>query len=144
MKYNIFKGISTLLSVGTPLATLFITSADFIYTPEGAMSFTGVLTILLAALLLKDKIAENWKAPSAFIVSAVLLVILIVVEHIIEPIKFVCLATMACSGVDEITFKRFYKNIEAVLPEVSKYYKHFGFLMTTSKKLFENKEDVNG
>ena len=140
-KYNIIKGGATLLTVGAPLATLFATSKDYIYTPEGAMSFTGILTIFLCVLLLKDKIAENWKAPSAFVVSTALFFTIIVIEHLLEPVKFVCLATMISSGVDELVLKSIYQRIESTLPEISKYYKHFGFLFTTTNNLTKEVKD---
>jgi len=140
-KYNTFKGISTLLGVGTPLITLLCTSKSFVYTPEGAISFTGVIAMLFAALFLKDKIAENWKAPSVFIVASIIFIGVIVIEHIISPIKWIALITMVTSGIDEITFKRWYKVIEASLPESAKYHKVIGFLFTTTKKLKE--EETN-
>jgi hypothetical protein len=140
-KYNLFKGISTLLGVGTPLITLFCTSKSFVYTPQGAISFTGVITLLLAALFLKDKIAENWKAPSVFIVACIIFVLVVMLEHIIAPIKWIALITMVTSGVDEVTFKRWYKRIEEALPETAKYHKVIGFLFTTTKTL--EKESTN-
>lgn len=134
-RYNIFKGVSTLLGVGTPLITLFCTRSSFIYSPAGAVSFTGVVTILLAGLFFKDKIAENWKVTSVFVVSTIIFVSIILLEHILQPMKLVCLTTMIASGIDELTFKRFYKQIEEQLPECSKYHKFIGFMFTTTARL---------
>lgn len=134
-KYNIFKGISTVASVGTPLITLLCCSDFFVHKPETAISATGIFTILITILLLKDKIAENFKMPSAFILSTVVFVLILLIQNIIEPMKLVALATMITSGIDEITFKRIYKSIESQLPEAVNSYKHVGFIFTTSKKL---------
>lgn len=134
-KYNLYKGISTLLGVGTPLITLLTSSKYFIYSPAGAISFTGVLTILIAALFLKDKLAENWKMPSEFILVSAILVIILLLEHILQPIKIVCIVTMIASGIDELTFKRLYKSCEMKMPKNAISHKILGFYFTTSKKL---------
>lgn len=143
-KYNIFKGISTLATVGTPIITLFCCSNMFVHRPETAISAAGLFTIFVVMLLLKDRIAEQWKVPSAFVVSTACLILVIIAEHIILPVKTVCLATMLTSGVDELTFKRFYKVIEIDLPENYKKYNFAGFIMTTSEKLLGENKDVNG
>lgn len=134
-KYNLFKGISTVATIGTPLITLLCCSDLFVHRPDTAISATGIFTILIVILLLKDKIAENFKMPSAFILSTVVFVLILLLQNLIEPMKLVALATMITSGIDEITFKKFYKAIETQLPETSKSYKHVGFIFTTSKKL---------
>lgn len=134
-KYNLFKGISTLATIGTPIITLLSCSNLFVHRPETAISATGIFTILIVILLLKDKIAENFKLPSAFILSTVIFILILLVENIIVPMKIVALATMVTSGIDEISFKRIYKSIETQLPETSASYKHVGFIFTTSKKL---------
>ena len=134
-KYNLFKGISTVATIGTPLITLLCCSELFVHRPDTAISATGIFTILIVILLLKDKIAENFKMPSAFILSTVMFVLILLVQNIIEPMKIVALATMITSGIDEITFKKFYKAIEAQLPEATSAYKHVGFIFTTSNKL---------
>lgn len=142
-KYNLFKGISTLATIGTPMITLFCCSNMFVHRPETAISATGLFTILVIMLLLKDKIAENWKVPSAFIVSTVGLILIVIAENIILPIKTICLVTMLTSGVDELTFKRFYKLIEIDLPVNYKKYTLAGFILTSSKKLLGEEKDVN-
>ena len=142
-KYNTFKSISTLATVGTPIITLFCCSNMFVHRPETAISASGLFTILVVLLLLKDKIAEHWKVPSAFIVSTVGLILIVIAENIILPIKTICLATMITSGVDELTFKRFYKLIEIELPENYKKYTFAGFIITTSEKLLGDDKNVN-
>jgi hypothetical protein len=134
-KYNTFKGVSTALTVGTPLVTLACCGNLFVHRSETAISVAGIFAIALMMLLFKDKIAEHWKTPSAFIVSTAMLVLIMLVEHIIAPMKYVCLTTMAATAVDELTFKRFYKNIELLLPETAIAYKKFGFLFVNSDKL---------
>lgn len=143
-KYNTFKGISTLATIGTPIITLFCCSNMFVHRPETAISASGLFTILVVMLLLKDKIAEHWKFPSAFIVSTVGLILIVIAEHIILPIKTICLVTMLTSGVDELTFKRFYKIIEVDLPQNYKKYTFAGFITTTSKKLLGENTNVSG
>ena len=57
------------------------------------------------------------------------------VEHIIAPMKAVCIATMITSGIDELTFKKFYKTLESTMPNTLPNYKKFGFIFTTTDKL---------
>lgn len=134
-KYNLFKGISTFCTVGTPIITLMSCSNLFIHRSDTAISAAGIFAILVSILLLKDKIAENFKVPSAFVLSTVLFVGILLVEKIMLPMKIVALATMITSGIDEITFKRIYKQIEKTLPEAASAYKYVGFLFTTTNKL---------
>ena len=140
-KYNLFKGISTLATVGTPIITLLCSSKFFVQRPDTAISATGIFVILITILLLKDKIAENFKMPSAFILSTVVFVLILLIQNIIEPMKLVALVTMITSGVDELTFKRLYKSIELQFPEASKSYKHVGFIFTTSDKLLGGNDE---
>ena len=144
-KYNLFKGISTVATVGTPIIALLSTSDLFIHRSDTAISAAGIFAILIMILLFKDKIAENFKLPSAFILSTVIFVLILLIENIIEPMKLVALSTMISTGIDEITFKRIYKRIEATLPEAAKNHKYVGFLFTTTSKLLkgENNEQTN-
>lgn len=134
-KYNLFKGLSTVTTVGTPIATLLAFSTFFVERPSRTISATAVFAILIVLLFFKDKIVENWKTPSAFVIALCMLIFIIIVEHILLPMKYVCIATVFASIVDELTFKRAYKNIELKLPERVKIYKHFGFIFTTSKNI---------
>lgn len=141
-KYNTFKGVSTLLTVGTPIITLACCGDLFVHRAETAISAAGVFAILIAVLFFKDKLAEKFKSPSALIAAVAVLVLCILVEHIILPVKYVCIATIAASGVDELTFKQWYKSIEKKFPEQAQDFKHVGFVFTTTKKLTE--EQSNG
>ena len=141
-KYNTFKGVSTFLTVGTPMITLACCGELFVHRAETAISAAGVFAILIAVLFFKDKLAEKFKSPSALIVAVAVLVLCILVEHIILPIKYVCIATIAACGVDEVTFKSWYKKLEKSFPEQAADYKHIGFVFTTTKKLTE--EQANG
>ena len=134
-KYNTFKGISTVLTIGTPIVTLACCSDFFIHRSETAISAGAIFAILIVLLLFKDKILEHWKVPSAFVVSLILFILIILVENIITPVKYICLATMIATGIDELTFKMLYKNIEAILPKEAAAFKHFGFLFTSSEKI---------
>ena len=143
-KYNTFKGISTLLRIGTPIITLACCGDFFTERPATAISAAGVFAILIALLFAKDKLAEKIKTPSAFILSAAVLVIIVVVENIILPMKYVCIATMIASGVDELTFKRMYKALEYKMPQSWQSYEHFGFIFARTQDIFDTvQKEVN-
>lgn len=143
-KYNTFKGISTLLTIGTPIITLACCGDFFVERPATAISAAGVFAILIALLFAKDKLAEKIKSPSAFIVSAAVLVIIVVVENILLPMKYVCIATMIASGVDELTFKRMYKALECKMPQCWQAYEHFGFIFAKTQDIFDEvQKEVN-
>ena len=143
-KYNTFKGISTLLTIGTPIITLACCGDFFTERPATAISSAGVFAILIALLFAKDKLAEKIKTPSAFIISAAVLVIIVVVENIILPMKYVCIATMIASGVDELTFKRMYKALEYKMPQSWQSYEHFGFIFARTQDIFDTvQKEVN-
>lgn len=142
-KYNTCKGISTFLTLGTPITTLAICGAEIV-TPAGKISFAGAMVILITLLFAKDKLAENFKVPSAFVVSIVGLMLILLIENILVPIKTVFIATMITSGIDELTFKSFYKQIETLLPKQAKAFKKVGFIFASSEKILsfvpQNKE----
>ena len=138
-KYNICKGISILLTVGTPITTMCICSDFFVHRPETAISAGGIFAILLTILFAKDKIVENFKIPSAFVLSTIILIFILMVQSIIEPLRYVCIATMCTSGVDELTFKRIYKRIEKSFPENADTNKFVGFMFTRSDKIYGGK-----
>ena len=142
-KYNTCKGISTFLTLGTPITTLAICGAEIV-TPAGKISFAGAMVILITLLFAKDKLAENFKVPSAFVVSIVGLMLILLIENILVPIKAVFIATMITSGIDELTFKSFYKQIETLLPKQAKAFKKVGFIFASSEKILsfvpQNKE----
>ena len=143
-KYNTFKGISTLLTIGTPIITLACCGDFFTERPATAISAAGVFAILIALLFAKDKLAEKIKTPSAFIISAAVLVIIVVVENILLPMKYVCIATMIASGVDELTFKRMYKALECKMPQCWQAYEHFGFIFAKTQDIFDEvQKEVN-
>ena len=143
-KYNTFKGISTLLIIGTPIITLACCGDFFVERPATAISAAGVFAILIALLFAKDKLAEKIKTPSAFIISAAVLVIIVVVENILLPMKYVCIATMIASGVDELTFKRMYKALECKMPQCWQAYEHFGFIFAKTQDIFDEvQKEVN-
>ncbi len=143
-KYNTFKGISTLLTIGTPIITLACCGDFFVQRSETAISAAGVFAILIALLFAKDKLAEKIKSPSAFIISAAVLIIIVVVENILLPMKYVCIATMIASGVDELTFKRMYKALECKMPQCWQAYEHFGFIFAKTQDIFDEvQKEVN-
>ena len=141
LKYNAFKGVSTLLTVGTPLITLACCGDMFVHRSETAISAAGVFAILIAALFFKDKIAEKFKSPSALVISIAVFVLCVLIENIILPIKYVCVATIAASGIDELTFKSWYKKVERSFPVCIDDYKHVGFIFTSTQKLIEENND---
>lgn len=135
MKYNVYKSISTVLTVGSPIITLSLCSDFFIHRSSTAISAAGIFTILISLLFLKDKIAENFKMPSALILSIITFISTCLIENLIFPVKMVSLVTMITSGIDEFTFKRLYKNMDILLPDDVKVQKKFGFIFGTSDKL---------
>ena len=136
-KYNTFKAISTLLTVGTPILTICSCSDLIVHRSDTAISTAGMFAILISLLFAKDKIAEHLKMPSAFVLSTVVFILIIMLESILLPMKYVCIATMCTSGIDELTFKRFYKTIEVSLPENVSHKKVAGFIFGTTKSLGE-------
>ena len=139
-KYNVFKGVSTLLTLGTPIITLCSCGDFFVHRSDTAVSASGVFVLLILAILFKDKLMERFKMPPAFVICLIAFILICMIESILFPIKMVCIVTMITSGVDEITFKRFYKDIEQTLPTEYSKYKHIGFIFTTSKKLIGEKD----
>ena len=111
-KYNTTKAVSTLLTMGTPIVSLFSCSELYVHRSDTAISVAGVFAILLSILFFKDKIAENFKLPSPFVISVVGLAIILLIESIMDPLKIVFVSTIAATGVDAVTFRRIYKNIE--------------------------------
>ena len=134
-KYNIYKGVSTVLTLGAPIVTLFACGDFFLERSDRTISAAAVFTILIVLLLGRDKLAEKMKFPSAFVLSLGVLVFITIVESIIYPIKIICIVTAITSGLDKITFEHLYKNIEVVLPDIYKGFMHFGFICTTTDNL---------
>lgn len=134
-KYNTCKAISTVLTVVTPIVTLMSCSDLFVHRSDSSVSAAGMFAIFLSLLFFKDKIAENFKVPSAFVVSVVSLIGLLLIESLIIPLKYVCIATICTTGVDELTFKRIYKSIEHKYKDEFEVKKLFGFVIGTSKGL---------
>ena len=137
-KYNLFKGLSTICTIGTPMITLLLNGDFLVQTSSTSISAAGIFVLLIVALLCKDKLLENFKMPPVFIICLLSFVLICMIESILIPIKTVCIATMITSGIDEFTFKRLYKNLEKHLPENASDYKHVGFLFTTTNKLRSN------
>lgn len=129
-KYNTYKGISTALTFGTPIATMLAVGDFFTKRPATAISGAAVFALLLSALLTKDKLAEQFKAPSALIVAIVVFVFCVIVENILLPLKIIALTTIAACIVDEATFKGFYKRLEMQFPKKAAALKLFGFYKT--------------
>lgn len=134
-KYNTFKAISTVLTIGTPAITLLCCGDFFVHRSDTAMSAAGILALILSLFFAKDKLAENFKMPAPAIICLILLVLVIMIENIMYPVKIVLIATLCATGVDEFTFKIMYKKIANRLPECYKDYSKFGFIFTTTEKL---------
>ena len=137
-KYNLWKGLSTASTVGTPIITLAAQYKMFYDRPQTAISAAGIFAILIALLFFKDKIAENWKTPSPLVLSIIFFVLIQLVRRIVDPIEVVCIATMIACGADELFFKRFYKNEErkfSINDIDLNNYKQFGFVFKFTKTL---------
>lgn len=136
-KYNTCKAVSTVLTVGTPLLSLLSCSDLYVHRSETAISAAGVFATLFALLFAKDKLLENFKVPSPFVISIIGLVVIVMIESIIDPLKIVFVSTIAATGIDAFTCRHMYKSIEASLPASANKYKHFGFIFTKSENIGE-------
>lgn len=134
-KYNLFKGISTLLTTGTPIITLAACGETFVTEPKASLSAAAIFAILLSLLAFKDKIAEKVKSPTTFMVSMITLIFILIVENVLLPVKFVCIATICTSGIDELTFKKLCENIKLKLPKEYEQYLHAGFIFCKTQTL---------
>ena len=139
-KYNLYKGLSTFLTLGTPLITLASCSEFFVDRSSTAISAAGMFALLITLLFTKDKIMENFKMPSAFIITAASFVLIVMIENLLVPVKTICLASMITTFIDELTFKNWYKRIEAFYSSGLSTFKKFGFLFTTTEKIEPLKE----
>ena len=142
-KYNLFKGLSIGFTCMPTLISATSYSDIIAHDSKASISLVGIIGILLAVLFLKNKIAENLKVPSPFIIATILFVIIILIENLLLPVKTTCLVVMIVCGIDEISFKHIYKKIELKLPN-GEFYKHFGFyICKTEKILGENSNEQN-
>ena len=116
-KYNTYKGISTALTFGTPLVTMCCVGDMFVHQPAQAISGAGVLTLLIVMLFTKEKLAEYYKSPGALKLSITIFIICVLVKNIVDPMLWVTGVSIATCGVDELTFKSFYKRIELSFPQ---------------------------
>lgn len=132
-KYNLFKSISAICTFGTPIVTLLCCGDFIVETPGKSISGAGVFSLLLVLFFAKDKLAENYKIPSPFVLCLVIFILITMVEKIMLPVKIMCITTMIATGIDEMTFKRIYKSIK--LPDCAEDFKHFGFIFATTEKL---------
>lgn len=138
-KYNVYKAISTLLTVGTPMATLLACGDSFLQSPKSTVSVAGVFMLLFSVLLFKDKMLEHFKMPSATVIALIILILVMLIENILAPIKIMCIMTILASGVDKLTFDPMYHAIEKAMGEEAQIYKHFGFLFCKSSTIEELK-----
>lgn len=139
-KYNLLKSISLLLTIGTPSTIMIVSNIALADSPAGAISIVGIISIFIGIFFAKDKIAENMKMPSPLLAAVILLVIIILLENIIVLAKYTCITMIAVCGVDELTFKSWYKRLESKFAKSHstidlKEYKKLGFFITTTKKL---------
>lgn len=135
-KYNLYKGISTVLTAGTPIISLASCSQLFVHRSDTSISAAGVFAILFAILFFKDKFLENLKMPSPLVISIIGLILITMIESIIVPIKIVFATTVGTTAIDSVTFRRMYKQIENSLPEFAEKYKHFGLIFAKNDTVF--------
>lgn len=147
-KYNTYKAISTLLTVGTPMVTLLACGDSFLQSPKSTVSAAGIFMLLFSVLLFKDKIMENFKMPSATIIALIVLILVMLIENILAPIKIMCIMTIAASGIDKLTFDPAYHALEKAMGDGAQIYKHFGFLFckteTVEELLNADRRKANG
>ena len=139
-KYNLFKAISLVLTAGSPIIALACCSDLFVHRSDTAVSAAGMFAIFIAAFIFKDKLAENFKVPPTFVIAGVGLVLVVMIERLLLPIKLVCIITIVTSLIDEVSFKQICKHMDMTLPEETKLYKKAGFIFTTSKRLLGTEE----
>ena len=140
-KYNVFKAISLLLTVSTPILTMFSCSEFIVHRSDTAISTAGLITIVISVLLLKDKILENFKVPSPFVFSLIALILIVCLESIIYPIKCILVSTVVVTGIDTFTFRRIYKDAERFLPDNIDKYKKFGFIPYKTETIIGEKHE---
>lgn len=136
-KYNTCKAFSTVLTVGTPVATMACCGDMFIHRSDTAISAAAVFAFLLSLLFVKDKVLSFIKSPTALKVSIIGLVCCVVLGKLIDTLKIVFFMTILASVTDELTFKRIYNNILLGMPDKYEQFMKFGFLATTTEKIEE-------
>lgn len=134
-KYNTFKALSLAVTAGVPIATAAIFSDMFVQSTSTSISTAGVIALLIAALTFKDKLLEEIKSPTGFKISVALLILILVIESIMAPMKLVLISACIAFGGDTLIFKRIYTNAEYDLPEKRNKYKHFGFIFCKTETL---------
>lgn len=140
-KYNTYKAFSTVLTFGTPIVSV-IACGGFYRNDGGAcISLAAVMAFLLSALFLKDKLAEQFKSPTALKVAVIGLIFCFVVEAIIQAMQVVFGCTVIACLIDEVSFKRLYHELEYKFPKEAEAFKHIGFYVTTTERL--KKEENN-
>lgn len=144
-KYNITKGISTALTMGTPIVST-LCCADFFKQNAGtSISGLGILALLFVLLFTKDKLAENLKVPSAMVVAGIVFVLTTMVAQVAQAVQVISGATFIAASLDEITCKKLYKALEQRLPDISQTHKFFGFMWVKYDTLLkEQGEKENG
>lgn len=142
-KYNICKGVSTLLTFGTPIVTLACCGEFFVHSSDTSVSAAGIFVILIVALIFKDKFLTNFKIPPTWILCGIGLGLICIIESILIPIKLVFLTTLIATGIDEVTFKRMYNELDIMLPKITQTFKHFGFILTSTDKLEKTCKELN-
>lgn len=135
LKYNLFKIGSTVLTLGVPCTALALSSDFYAHLGDASTAAGAVFLGLIALFFLKDKIAENFKCPSALVVSIVTLTFILIVQAIFIPMVYVCASSVVSCLTDELTFKRLYKKVERKFPKDALDRKKFGFYFTTSRKI---------
>lgn len=134
-KYNLFKGISLVITAGIPLATAASVSDLFVTSTSTSISTAGVIAILIMVLTMKDKLLEQVKSPSALKIAVVLLILVIVLESILVPMKYVLVASCIALGLDTLILKKLYMYQYNQLPETKLNYSHFGFIFCKTDTL---------
>lgn len=139
LKYNVLKSISLLLTIGTPSITMLVLNTALADSPSGAISIVGIIAIFMGLFFAKDKLAENIKVPSPLLAAIIMFVLIILLESIIVLAKYTSLITIAICGIDELTFKNWYKRLELTFSKTHKIdvqdYKKLGFIISTTKEL---------
>lgn len=138
-KYNLLKGASTVLTVGTPIATLACCGDFIVHRSDTALSAAGVVVLIISVYLLKDKLAEKFK-PKLWAICLIGIALIEMIKSIIMPVEMVLIATAAATGLDAATFSRFYKQLYPKLGDAAIDHTFVGYVFTTSQKLAQENE----
>lgn len=140
-KYNTCKAVSMVLTMGTPIVTLFSCSTLYIHRSETTLSAAGVLMFIILGFLFKDKLLENFKLPSPLIFCLCGLAFSLMVQSIMTTIIYMFATSVIATGIDTFTFRSVCKKYDILFPKKTEAYKHFGFIFAKNSTIEELRDE---